>query len=201
MRTSHVALLVIAMLVVACGGAAASPSPSPSPRPSPSPDLHLSDPANVEVIYAALQRAGLKMSVTNASAADKEGEEPRRHYALSINGWPLHLIEYGSADARLKDFVFEPGSAPAAGHPPYTLAGLNIVVTFGPDHRKVVPEVPDPSFQDVAKTLGKTLDTYLGPLDQRSVTDLAIPDPSPRPSPEASGKPAPSGKPSAKPSS
>jgi hypothetical protein len=203
MRTSHIAggaVVAIAMVVVACGGAA-SPSPSPSPRPSPSPYLHLSDPANVEIIYAALQKAGLKMSVTNASAADNEDEEPRRQYALTLNGWPLRLIEYGSADARLADFGFESGSAPEAGHPPYTLAGLNIVVMFGPDHRKVVPEVPDPRFQDLAKTLGKTLDTYLGPLEQRSVTDLALPDPLPRPSPEPSGKPTPSGKPSAKPSS
>jgi hypothetical protein len=90
------------------------------------------------------------------------------------------------------------GVPPAAGDPPYTLAGLNIMVTFGPDRRRVVPDIPDPRHQELAKTLGTTLDTYLGPLAQRSVTDLDLPDPSPAPSPEPSG--APSGKPSAKPS-
>jgi hypothetical protein len=202
MRTSHVAVLVIALLVVACGGAA-SPSPSPSPRPSPSPNLHLDDPADVGVIYTALQKAGLKMTVHNASEASKEGEEPRRRYALDLGGWPLELIEYGSADARSKDYAYEPGVAPGEGHPPYTLAGLNIVVTFGPERRREIPEVPDQRFQDLANTLGKTLDVYLGPLDQRAVTDLAIPDPAPRPSAEpgaASGKPDASAKPTAKPS-
>ncbi len=195
-------ILVIALVVVACGGDA-SPSPTPTVRPSPTPDPHLQDPANIEVVYKALSKAGLKISVTNASGGSP-GKEPRRSYSASLDGWPLQLIEYGSTAAREADFGFLSGSPPTKEDPPYTFAGLNIAVTFGPDTSHEVPIVPDQRFQDVAKKLGDTLDIYLGPLSQRTVTALGLPAPKPTPSPEPSASAKPSGKPakaSPKPSS
>jgi len=192
MRTSHALVVAIALVVAACGGAAASPSPVPSPSPTPTPDPHLRDPADVEIVYRALVTAGLDITVNNASGGGA-GKEPRRRYAASLSGWPLELIEYSSSAAREADFGYVSGAPPEKGDPPYTFAGLNIAVTFGPDNRRVVPDVPDKRFQDVAQALGDTLDRYLGPLSQRSVTALSLPHPSPVPSPE--------GSPSAKPSS
>jgi len=190
MRTSHALIVVIALVAAACGGAA-SPSPEPSPTPTPTPDPHLADPADVQDVYKALVRAGLDISVNNASGGGA-GKEPRRRYAASLGGWPLELIEYSSTAAREADFGYVSGSPPEKGNPPYTFAGLNIAVTFGPDNRKVVPEVPDKRYQDVAQELGDTLDIYLGPLSQRTVTALSLPAPSPSPSPEASASAKPS---------
>jgi len=165
--------------------------PEPSPTPTPTPDPHLADPADVQDVYKALVRAGLDISVNNASGGGA-GKEPRRRYAASLGGWPLELIEYSSTAAREADFGYVSGSPPEKGNPPYTFAGLNIAVTFGPDNRKVVPEVPDKRYQDVAQELGDTLDIYLGPLSQRTVTALSLPAPSPSPSPEASASAKPS---------
>ena len=190
MRTSHALIVVIALVAAACGGAA-SPSPEQSPTPTPTPDPHLADPADVQDVYKALVRAGLDISVNNASGGGA-GKEPRRRYAASLGGWPLELIEYSSTAAREADFGYVSGSPPEKGNPPYTFAGLNIAVTFGPDNRKVVPEVPDKRYQDVAQELGDTLDIYLGPLSQRTVTALSLPAPSPSPSPEASASAKPS---------
>jgi hypothetical protein len=194
MRTSHALIVAIALVVAACGGAA-SPSPSPTPTPTPTPNPHLRDPADLQIVYAALQRAGLHLTVHNASGSPA-GKEPRRRYAADLGGWPLELIEYSSSAAREIDFGYAPGTSPDKGDPPYTLAGLNIVVTFGPDNRRVIPEVPDKRYQDLALTLARTLDIYLGPLAQRSVTSLSVPTPTPATSPEVPGSPEPSPKPS-----
>jgi hypothetical protein len=177
-------------VVVACGGAA-SPSPEPSPLPTPTPDPHLRDPADLQVVYAALQKAGLAITVNNASAGSK-GKEPLRRVSASLGGWPLALIEYSSARAREVDFGFASGLPPAKNDPPYTFAGLNIAVMFGPDTGHVVPDVPDKRFQELAQKLGETLDVYVGPLALRSVTALSLPVPTPIPSIEAPAAPEPS---------
>jgi hypothetical protein len=195
MRTSHALVLGIALVVAACGGA---PSPSPSvqrPSPTPTPDPHLTDPADVAVVYEAIQKAGMKLTVNNATGSTG-GKEPRRRFAVDLGGWPLELLEYGSIAAREVDYGYPSGTPPDRGDPPYTLAGLNIVVSYGPGVGHDVPEVPDGRYQDLARKLALVLDTYLGPLSQRTVTDLRIPDPTPIPSPEASGSPAPSAQPS-----
>jgi hypothetical protein len=190
MRTSQAVLLAFVFAVAACSGAA-SPSPEPSPSPTPTPDPHLSDPADLQVVYSALQKAGLAISVNNASGGTG-GKEPLRKVSASLGGWPLALIEYSSATAREADFGFVPGMPPAKNDPPYTFAGLNIAVTFGPDTGHVVPEIPDKRFQEIAQKLGETLDTYIGPLATRGVTALSLPAPTPVPSLEAPASPEPS---------
>jgi hypothetical protein len=189
-------LAALAVMVAACGAAASpSPSPRPSPSPTPTPDPHLSDPADLQVVYGALQKAGLGISVTNASTSGA-GKEPLRRVRASLGGWPLELFEYSSTVARETHLAYQPGATPVAGEPPYTFAGLNIAVTFGPEDRKAAPVSPDPRYVALAGELGEVLDTYLGPLAQRSVTPLGLPTPKPTIAPSAvpSGEPSPSPK-------
>lgn len=205
--TVGLTLLAAVIALAAACGEAPSPSPSsrPSPTPTPTPDPHLSDPADLQAVYAALQKAGLAITVTNASASGA-GKEPLRRVNASLAGWPLELAEYSSATARQAALTYEPGAAPVDGDPPFTFAGLNIVVTFGPASKKGPPATPDSRYVDQALALGKVLDVYLGPLAQRSVTVLALPTPSPvtdgsaSPSTEPTASPKSSPKPSPKPS-
>ena len=170
----------IAILIAGCGAAAVTPSPSPSPVATPTPDPHLTDPADVGAVFAALSAAGLHVTANNADAGGASGE-PRKRINATYASWPLILSEFSSAAALAKSSGFTPDATPAIDQAPFTLAGLNILIEFGP-HAKNAPTAPDPRFTAAAQALVDALDPYIGPLSQSSIRPLVLPGGSPGPS-------------------
>lgn len=186
--------MAIVSLAVLIGGCAGSATPGPSvaatPRPTPviTPDPHLTDPADLDTIFAELTKGGLKITPINAVAA----AEPIRRVNATYLGWPIILSEFSSAQALLTTTGWKTGVAPDRGDAPFTLIGLNIMVEYGPKvTNAATPEPPDARYQEAAEALGRILDPLLGPLDQRSVVPLPLPTASPLASPVESGAPSP----------
>jgi hypothetical protein len=166
-RGRILAATLVAMSLLAACGETAAPSPSvaaATPRPTPTPDTHLTDPAAGSEVYTFLNRAGLGLVGTNALT----GNEPRNTYNATYAGWPLSLLEYSSATTRAKAQPFRDGIAPTKGSPPFTFAGQNIVVLWGPAQDGAVPPQPDPSHLEAATRLAVALDAVVGPLQERS---------------------------------
>ena len=159
-------------------------------RPTPviTPDPHLSDPADLDTIFAELTKAGLVITPINAGAAT----EPRRRINATYLDWPLTMSEFSSAEALVAATGWTTGALPDRGDAPFTIIGLNIMVEYGPKvTNAVTPQLPEARYLSAAATLGRTLDPLLGPLDQRSVTPLPLPTATPPPTPEASDVPSP----------
>lgn len=175
------ATLVAVSLLAACGETAA-PSPSvaaATPRPTPTPDTHLSDPAAGSEVYSFLNKAGLGLVGTNALT----GNEPRNTYNATYAGWPLSLLEYSSATTRAKGLPFRDGVAPTKGSPPFTFAGQNIVVLWGPVTDGAAPPQPDASHLEAATKLAVALDAVVGPLQERSSSRVSPMSPIAAPAP------------------
>ena len=166
------ALLVVAILVAACGTPAATPSPVITPRPTPTPDPHLTDPASVDVVLVALNAAGIKFSTNNASLG-ADGEPVKRVNATYM-GWPLTIAQFSSASA-LRERGFDPTRDIRRGDAQYTLAGLNILVEFGPGVEGPTDPAPDVKFRDGAVALIGALDPLLGPLQHRTIDPQPLP--------------------------
>lgn len=192
--TAAIALAVLVALLAACGS---SPSPSPTPRPEPSPtptpDPHLTEPASAEAIFRALAAAGLRV-VPNNAVTGATGEEPRLRINATYVNWPLVIHEY-STSAALRDRArFRPGGQPTIGEAPFNLAGLNILVEFGPHAKNRNEPPPDPRFREAAVTLIEVLDPLIGPLAQMSIEPLPVPTLTPSPGASGSGpSPTPAG--------
>lgn len=173
-RFVHVVVsLAVAALVGACGSNAASPSPTPRPTPVVTPDPHLTEPASVDTVYVELQRAGLDITPNTASSGP--GGEPVKRISATFEGWPLILSQFTSS-AALRASGFDPARAVRQGDPPITLAGLNILVEFGPTtSNTALPEPPDSARRAAALELVRVLDPLLGPLGQVSAEPLPLP--------------------------
>jgi hypothetical protein len=168
------ATLVVVVLVVGCGAEAApSPTPTPDRRPTPTPDPHLTEPVAVDDIFRALTAAGLRV-VPNNAGSDPSGEPVKRINA-TLEGWPLILAGYSSSAALLASTGFTNGAPPAAGEPPYTLVGLNILVGYGPSRTAETPGRAEERFKTAAERIVEVLDPLLGPLGQSSSDPVAIP--------------------------
>jgi len=183
-----------AVLLGGCSGSA-TPSPAAGPTASPvpvvTPDPHLTDPADLDTIFAELSRAGIKITPINAVAAT----EPIRRINATYLDWPLIMSEFSSGPALIATRRFVPGKAPTRGDAAITIVGLNIMLEYGPKvTNSVTPEVPEAKYREAAEALVRALDPLLGPLAQRSVEPLLLPTASPPPSP--SGSPGPSPAPS-----
>ncbi len=181
----------LAILISGCGDSA-SPGPSavPTARPTPvvTPDPHLTDPADLDTIFAELTKAGLMITPINAGAAT----EPLRRVNATYLDWPLILSEFSSGEALIATTGWTTGSLPERGDAPFTIIGLNIMVEYGPKvTNALTPEPADPRYEAAAATLGLALDPLLGPLDQRSVTPLPLPTASPLLEPVGTDAPSP----------
>src|SRR3954469_3496481 len=196
-------VLAVALLVGACGSAAPSATPVPTAAPTPTPDPHLTDPVSVDVVIRKLAGAGIRMQPNNASAG--RNGEPVKSINFTYDGWPLVISQFSSSAALLANAAFDPSKQPRHGDATYKVAGLNILVEYGPGIRTTQDPPPDPRFRSAAMRLVDVLDPLLGPLQQASLDPLPLPAPSATPtiapSPTASPKAsaAPTKKPSPKP--
>jgi hypothetical protein len=200
-------VLAVALLLGACGSAAPSVTPAPTAAPTPTPEPHLTDPVSVDVVIRKLAGAGIRMQPNNASAG--RNGEPVKSINFTYDGWPLVISQFSSAAALRANAQFDPAKALRHGDATYKVAGLNILIEYGPGIRTDKDPPPDPRFRSAAMRLVDVLDPLLGPLQQASLEPLPLPQPSPSPtvartpsaSPKASAAPTrkPSAKPTAKP--
>lgn len=165
-------LALAANIVVACGGGPApSPSPVPSPSPSPTPVPHLTDPVSINVVFTKLNGAGLSVKANTANQS--QGGEPLRRINATYRGWPLIISEFSSTAALRSKAGFTAGARPKTDEPPYTFAGLNVLVEFG-NRSTGRPASPDPRLHTAALELAQVLDPLLGPIEQRSIEPLPL---------------------------
>jgi hypothetical protein len=173
----HGALLLSVVLAVsACGGPGTGSSPSPSPTPKPTPNPHLKDPAQAETIYSTLLQRGLSLIGTNAS----RGRDPVAVINATYSGWPLVLVQYRSTATRQRLHPLRNGEAVKRSDPPFTFAGLNLVVEWGPRTDNRVPRAVPKAMLTEAQKLAVELDRLIGPLAERS-TQPAAPKPTKKP--------------------
>lgn len=179
-RRRALALLVIACaLATACGGGepsappqAATPVPTASPSPAP---VHLTDPAAVDAIFHALDKAGLKIKANNAGSGGA-GHEPVRRINATYLDWPLVVSEYSSAKALAKANPWKDGTKPSQGDPPIAFIGLNILIEWGPTTTGLRPKKPEARELAALDSLVEILDPLLSPLKARTVVPVTIPD-------------------------
>lgn len=180
--------MVIVASAVLVGGCADSATPSPSAtataRPTPviTPDPHLTDPADLDTIFAELTKAGIAITPINAAAAP----EPKRRINATYLDWPLIISEFSSGQALRATTRWKAGAKPIRGNAPYTIIGLNLMFEYGPKvTNAATPGAPEARYREAALQLSLALDPLLGPLEQRSVVALALPTASPTPVPTA----------------
>lgn len=199
-------MLAAALLVGACGSPAPSTTPAPTAAPTPTPNPHLTDPASVDVVIRKLAGAGIRIQPNNASSG--RNGEPVKAINFTYDGWPLVISQFSSSAALRANAGFDPAKEPRHGDATYIVAGLNILIEYGPGIRTTQDPPPDPQFRSAAMRLVDVLDPLLGPLQQASLDPLPLPSPSPSPTvapsptaaPTAKASAAPTKKPSAKPS-
>jgi len=175
-------------LVIACGGSN-GPSGSPSPLPTPlvTPDPHLHEPVTADQIFLAIGAAKLGMVANNANS---ETGNPAivKLINAEINNWPLRITQFSSAAVLKKTLQWKAGEAPVGDEAPYSIAGLNILIEFGPISARA-PTRPDASRQDMWTRIVAVLDPLLWPLAQHSVVDVPSRTPEPTPKPSVSTAP------------
>jgi len=195
-RAAGFVALAAALAVVACGGSAATPPPSAAPTPVITPDPHLKEPVTADQSYRILMSAKLGMSCPNAILGNP-GASVVKQINCTLEGWPLRITQYTSSAVLQKAVAWKSGQAPGGDEPPYSIAGLNVLITFGPTSAKA-PAAPDADKQAVAARIVSLLDPLMWPLTQHSVVLVPSRTPEPPPAP-ASATPAKSAKPTAKP--
>lgn len=164
------ALVVVALLVGACGPATPSATPTGAPTPVVTPDPHLPDPTTADDVFLALGRQGLRLTASNATTGS--GGLVKRINA-SFGGWPLIISEYASSAALAAATDWPAGEPPGGNEPAVAVAGANILVTWGPTSN-AAPEAPDAARAARLVTLAEALDTLLGPVRVRTVVPLAV---------------------------
>ena len=178
------------LLVAACGQTAA-PSTPPTPIPTPviTPDPHLTEPVTADQVFRILGSAKLGMRANNATLG---GGNPDIVKVINadIGNWPLRITEYRSSAALSKDLGWKAGSAPVRNERPYAIAGLNVLVEFGPVSTATTPTTPDASRQQIAASIVTVLDPLLWPLLQHSVAVAPARTVAPPPSAPSSAKPS-----------
>jgi hypothetical protein len=195
------AVSVVLTVVAACGGSAA-PSVAPSLQPTPviTPDPHLSEPVTADKVFVALGAAKLGITANNANI-DTGNPAILKVINAEIANWPLRITQFSSSAVLRRTVGWKPGAAPGADEAPYNIAGLNILIQYGPISTRPAT-APDPARKALAEKIIDVLDPLLWPLSQHSVVlvPARTPEPTAAPSPTATAKPpAKSPKPSRKP--
>jgi hypothetical protein len=169
---SAAALVAAAVLIAACGGAPPSGAPSAAPGPLVTPDPHLPSPATAQQVFGGLGKAGLRITANTASLGAEGSDVVTKIYATYL-GWPLDVTQYRSATALTKLIEWPAGEAPGRGEPPVALAGMNILITWGPTVSGAVPQKPDSRQSDGLRQLVTALDLLLSPLKARTNVPVA----------------------------
>ena len=181
----------VTLAVAACGGNTSSAAPTPSPTPLVTPDPHLTEPVSIDLIFRELQKGGLDLTGNTASSGP--GGEPVKAISATYADWPLILSEFTSSAALRGTTGFDPANPVGQGDAPIAIAGLNILVEFGPKtSNTVVPEPPDARRLEAALEIVRVLDPLIGPLSQVSAQPLPLPTATGLPSPSAESSPSPS---------
>ena len=184
------ALVAATVLAAACGSSAPSASPSVAPTPLVTPNPHLPSPASAKQVFAGLGKAGLSITANTATLGAEGSDVVTKIYATYL-GWPLDVTEYRSAKALTAAVTWPDGEAPGKGEPPIALAGINILITWGPTRSGHAPGKVDGRQADGLTDLVSAADVLLSPLKTRTsvpvkVTKTAKAEPSTAPSPSAS---------------
>jgi hypothetical protein len=183
---SAAALVVAAVLVAACGGAQPSAAPTAAPTPLVTPNPHLPSPATAQQVFTGLGKAGLRITANTASLGAEGSGVVTKIYATYL-GWPLDVTQYSSTTALTKLIEWPAGEAPGKGEPPVALAGMNILITWGPTVSGSKPGKPDKRQSDGLRELVSALDPLLSPLRARVNVPVAFAGQvATAPSPEAS---------------
>jgi len=161
------ALLAVTLLAACSPAAAQSAPPTPTATPSPTPDPHLSEPVTADQIFRALALAKTGIVANNANSGNGNKNIVKQINA-DIGSWPLRITEYTSSATRAKSIAWK-GSAPVRNQAPYAVAGLNVVVEFGPINKAGAPVAADPARAKHAEAIVAALDPLLWPLAQHSV--------------------------------
>ena len=191
------AIFVASALLVAACASPPPPSASPTVRPTPiiTPDPHLADPTTADAVYLALGAAGLRMTANNAASGADDSPLVKRINATFL-GWPLAVSQYRTTAALEQRTDWAPDARPSQGEVPVAIAGLNVLIEWGPT-TGAEPRAPSGKQVQGLRDLATALDVLLSPLRVRSV--VAIPgirstasaDPSGEASPAPEATPAP----------
>ena len=179
------ALVAATVLAAACGSAAPSASPSVAPTPLVTPNPHLPSPATARQVFAGLGKAGLPITANTATLGADGSEVVTKIYATYL-GWPLDVTEFRSATALDKAVTWPNGEEPGKGEPPIALAGVNILITWGPVRAGHMPAKPNARQRDALSDLVAATDVLLSPLKTRTnvpVDVAVVASPSPAESP------------------
>ena len=173
-RATRALVVAIAVTtgVAACGEAPASVAPA-TPRATPriTPDPHLGDPTTADAVFQALAKAGLRVSPNNADAGAADGPLVKRINATLL-GWPFTVSQFKTSASLSKLTDWGADGEPAQGDPPIAIAGLNILVEWGPTTGELPPK-PDAAKLTALRDLALNLDMLLSPLRARAV--VAVP--------------------------
>lgn len=170
---SAAALVVAAVLVAACGGGQPSAAPTAAPTPIVTPNPHLPSPATAQQVFTGLGKAGLRITANTASLGADGGDVVTTIYATYL-GWPLDVTQYRSTTALTKITEWPSGEGPGRGEPPIALAGMNILIKWGPAVSGAKPGKPDGRQSDGLRDLVAALDPLLSPLRARTSVPVAI---------------------------
>jgi hypothetical protein len=165
------ALAATGLLALACSGASPSGSPSAAPTPLITPNPHLPSPATAKQVFAGLGKAGLPITANTATLGPDGGDVVTKIYATYL-GWPLDVIEFRSAKALTKAIAWPDGEAPGKGEPPIAIAGVNILITWGPTRSGHNPTKLDARQTDALTHLVTAADLLLAPLKTRTVVPV-----------------------------
>ena len=168
-----VACASMALVLAGCGSAPPSVAPTVAPTPLVTPDPHLADPTTADAVYRGLGASGLRITANNATAGNGDRDLVKRINATYM-GWPLNVSEYRTTAALVKDTGWKPGEPPGQGEAPVSIAGANILITWGPQTGEH-PAKPDERQVTGLKDLLAAMDRLLSPLRARTVVQVSVP--------------------------
>lgn len=116
----------------------------------------------------------------------------------TYRGWPMRISEYRSAASLIKAEPWTTGEKPTAGASPVAIAGLNILIEWGPTGGAKAPTLDAEQVKAMNEFL-RVVEPYIGPLRVRTTTPLSVPNAAPSLTPEPSASTGASAKPSKKP--
>jgi hypothetical protein len=195
LRTARIVTVFVAaaVLAAACGSTGPSASPSAAPTPLVTPNPHLPSPATAKQVFAGLGKAGLSITANTATLGPEDGDVVTRIYATYL-GWPLDVTEYRSATALTKAISWASGEAPGKGEPPAALAGINILITWGPARSGHAPGKLNDRQVSGLTNLVAAADVLLSPLRARTSIPVKVAAAEPAPNASASLPPSASAK-------